>query len=79
MKERNRVKNPMFFDVEDVMLILGIKNTKAYDIIKELRKELVSKGYAEYPAGRIPKKYFCERYYLDLQDVEEMLRFNSEE
>jgi len=70
------VKNLLFFSVEDVKIILGIENTKAYDIIKELRKELVSKGYADYPAGRVPKKYFCERYYLELKDVEEVLQAN---
>lgn len=67
MSEHKRVKNPLFFDVEDVKTILGVENTKAYDIISTLRKELVSKGYASYPAGRIPKKYFCERYYLNVK------------
>lgn len=77
MSRSKRTKNPLFFDVDDVKAILGLENTKAYEVIGALRKELVSKGYANYPAGRIPKKYFCERYYLELEDVEEALRVDE--
>lgn len=59
-----------FYYVEDVMRILGVSRSKAYKIIQQLRKELVQKGYFEYPAGRIPKKYFCERFYCDMSDID---------
>lgn len=52
-----------FYNAEDIMNMLGVGQTTAYKIINQLRKELVRKGYAEYPAGKIPKKYFHERYY----------------
>jgi predicted transcriptional regulator len=59
-----------FLFVDDVMKIVGVSRSKAYKIIQQLRKELVQKGYFEYPAGRIPKKYFCERFYCDMSDIQ---------
>lgn len=51
-----------FYGVEDVMAILGIKQSKAYEIIRELNKELKSKGKITI-AGKVHKKYFEERVY----------------
>jgi len=53
-----------YYTVQDVMVILGCKRTKAQDAIRELNDELVQKGYMRYPRGRVPKKYFDERHYL---------------
>ena len=64
----------MFYGVEDVMAILGVKRTKAYEKIKELRSDLVKAGYIEPPAGRIQKKYFCERFNLNLKECEAFLK-----
>lgn len=57
------VTSVLFYNAADVKEMLGVGQTTAYKIINELRKELVNKGYAEYPAGKIPRKYFHERYY----------------
>ncbi len=56
-----------YYAVEDVMNLLGVKQSKAYDIIRSLRKELIDSGQLtkEYPAGRIPKKYFNGRCGID--------------
>lgn len=48
---------------KDVMEITGYKDTKAYDIIKELNNELKEQGYHIWRA-KVPEKYFKERYYL---------------
>lgn len=66
-----RVTAVQFYNAEDVMQMLDIGQTSAYKIINSLRKELVSKGYAEYPAGKIPKKYFHERYYCSAPSDQE--------
>ena len=66
----------MFYGVEEVIAILGVRRTKAYEIIRELREDLKSKGYIEPPAGRIQKRYFCERFSLDIAECE---RFLSEQ
>lgn len=51
-----------YYTVDDVMIILGCKRTKAQDVIRELNEELVEKGYRRWPKGKISKKYFEERY-----------------
>lgn len=56
-----------YYTAEDVMKLLGVKQTKAYDIIRSLRTELIASGrlIEEYPAGRVPKKYFNSRCGID--------------
>nr|WP_321026307.1 transcriptional regulator [Clostridium neonatale] len=51
-----------YLEVKDVMEIIGIKQTKAYQIIRALNKELNDKGYITV-AGKVPRKYFKEKYY----------------
>lgn len=65
---------PIYYTAQDVQEILGIKPAKAYAIIKELREELVKKGYANYPQGKVPKKYFNERYYMSEEVKENVLQ-----
>lgn len=61
-----------YYTVDDVMNLLGIKQAKAYNLIRALRKELIAKGYLieEYPVGRIPKRYFDSRCGIDKGTVE---------
>ena len=51
-----------FYTVDDIMSFLGVGQSKAYSIIRELNNELKSKGFITI-AGRVPKKYFDEKYY----------------
>ena len=53
-----------FYTVNDVMRILQVKESKAYKIIRELNRELEEKGYIVV-AGRISKRYFDEKVYLN--------------
>ena len=50
-----------FLTVKDLTEILGIKTSLAYNIIRKLNAELEAKGYL-VQRGRVPKKYFEERY-----------------
>ena len=43
-----------FLFVGDVMEILGISKSKAYEIIRKMNKELEAEGY-ETIAGRVPR------------------------
>lgn len=53
-----------FYTVNDVMRILQVKESKAYKIIRELNRELEEKRYIVV-AGRISKRYFDEKVYLN--------------
>lgn len=54
-----------YFNVKDVQALLDNCSTSfAYSVIQQLNNELKSKGYITR-AGRVPKKYFAERFFLD--------------
>ena len=50
------------YDCQDVMKMLGCKQTTAYRVIKHLRKELEDSGYMSPIAGKIQKSYFDKRF-----------------
>ena len=54
--------NEKFLKVDDVMQILGISKSAAYNIMRQLNNELKEKGYAVI-GGKISRKYFEERFY----------------
>ncbi|HCL4466794.1 TPA: transcriptional regulator [Clostridium botulinum] len=51
-----------FYRAKEVAEILDVSTTKAYRIIRQLNKELEAMGYITI-AGRVPIKYFKEKYY----------------
>lgn len=51
-----------YYTVQDVMKILGCKQTKAQEIIRNLNDEMVERGYMRYPKGKVSRKYFNERF-----------------
>lgn len=52
----------IYFDAEDISELLGVSKSKAYRIIRTMNVELSEEGYLVL-AGKIPKKFFAERYY----------------
>lgn len=48
--------------VKEVQEILGIKQTKAYAMIKLLNDELQAKGYL-IVRGKVPEEYLRDRFY----------------
>ena len=49
-------------NVRDVMAALGVSESKAYGIIKQLNSELSAKGYIVIP-GKVSRAYFEEKLY----------------
>lgn len=73
------VSNP-WYRVEDIMLIMDVGKSKAYEIINTLQDELVNtkipgknRCYAKPPAGRIRKDYFCEAYMLNPDECDALI------
>ena len=56
--------------VEDVMDILGIGQTKAYQIIRKLNDEIEAAGYFRPVGGRVSEAYFRERFYLNQNTID---------
>ena len=59
-----------FYRAKEVAEILDVSVTKAYKIIRQLNKELEAMGYITI-AGRVPIKYFKEKYYCQKLNVNE--------
>jgi len=57
-----------FYQVEDIMSILGVCRSKAYKVIQTLNKELQDRGYLTVP-GKVSKKFFKEKFYDDLEPI----------
>jgi hypothetical protein len=55
--------------VEDVMKALGIGQSKAYQIMKKINKELAAAGYVTI-AGRVSEAAFRERFYCGKAQAE---------
>lgn len=53
-----------FYSVREVMEVLGIKEAKAYQIIRKLNAELDGKGYLTVQ-GKINRRYFEERIGIE--------------
>lgn len=52
-----------FYNVNDVVDILGVSRPKAYAIMRQLNLELASKGYI-IVAGKVSAQYFDEKLYI---------------
>lgn len=51
----------MFYNVNDVMAILGYSRSKSYKVIAKLNRELEEKGKC-VRGGMVIKRYFDERF-----------------
>lgn len=62
-----RPENRSYYTVDDVMALLGVKETKAYDLMNKCRQELIESNQliSDYPRGRVPKRYFNQRCAID--------------
>ncbi|WP_304341116.1 transcriptional regulator [Metaclostridioides mangenotii] len=61
MTNSQSLSDKRFYTVTDVMGLLHVKESKAYDIIKDLNTELKAKDYYVVKA-RVPRKYFDKRF-----------------
>ena len=51
-----------YITANEIMEILGIGRSKAYDIVREMNQELENAGY-NVIKGNVPVRYFQKRYY----------------
>lgn len=52
----------LYLNVDDVMALLGVSKSKAYQIIKDLNGEMSAKGYLTVN-GKVNRRYLLERCY----------------
>lgn len=51
-----------FITAGEVAEIMGVSRTKAYQIVRDMNKELKSMGYITI-AGKCPIQYFQQKFY----------------
>lgn len=56
------MKQKYLMDVNDVMEELGVKRSKAYEILKELNVSLAAEGYKTM-RGKIPRAYWETKFF----------------
>ncbi|WP_195542857.1 ICEBs1 excisionase [Massiliimalia timonensis] len=59
-----------YLTAPEVAEILGVSNGKAYDVIRNLNKELEQGGYITV-SGKVPTKYFNEKFWGGIDEVTE--------
>ncbi len=58
------IQTKPYYTCQDVMELLGVSRSKAYQIIKSLRAQLIAEGKINsmYPSGKVPKKFFDKQF-----------------
>lgn len=56
-----------YYTAKDIMERLDVGRSKAYQMIRAVRQELIDDGRLTktYPEGRVPKKYMNEKCMFD--------------
>ena len=64
-KTATKTSRSIFYYYNDLMELLGCSRAHAYKVISQLNAELEKMGKITV-SGRVPKKYFHERFYADI-------------
>ena len=64
----NNMNEKIYYSAEDIAKMLGVSMGKAYKILREMNKDLASKGFLTI-AGKIPVEYFKEKWYGGAKEV----------
>lgn len=51
-----------YYDVYDVIKLLGVSKSKAYAVMRETNDDLEEQGYLVI-SGKVPARYFNEKWY----------------
>ncbi len=51
-----------YINANDIMDILGIGRSKAYEIVRQMNQELEADGY-NIIKGKVPVRYFQKKFY----------------
>ncbi len=54
--------NVPYITANEIMGILGIGRSKAYEVVRQLNEELEKAGY-NVIKGKVPVRYFQKKYY----------------
>lgn len=64
----------VIYGKEEITMILRCSDTYAYRTIRNLTIELEEKGFCTPCQGKIQAKFFCDRFGLDMEVCERLLK-----
>lgn len=67
----------IFVTKEDVAVLMGCKESKAYAMVREVNEEAKKRGKFPFPVGKANKYLFSEIYDIPIDDVNRVI--NEEE
>ncbi|MBO5597608.1 MAG: hypothetical protein J5943_03260 [Oribacterium sp.] len=68
----------IFVRIEDVMMILGCKKTKASECIRKTNAKAESEGKLAFTQGKANKYIFAELFDIPVEEINKVLDYNSE-
>lgn len=66
-----------YVDIEDVMILLGCRKSKASDCIRKINNRAREDGGMAFPAGKANKYLFSEMSKLPIEDINKVLEAND--
>ncbi|MCM1223748.1 MAG: hypothetical protein NC548_55785 [Lachnospiraceae bacterium] len=63
----------IFITPEDVGILLGCKQSKAYSIIKDVNECAKKKGKHPFPSGKANKYLFSDIYDIPIEEVDRVI------
>lgn len=61
----------MWLTAKEVMFLLGgVSRATAYKVMRDLGNEFEAMGKARPPAGKIQKRFFCEKFLFELSECD---------
>lgn len=65
LADKSNITKLQFYNVDDVVDILGVSRPKAYAIMRELNLELMEKGFIVV-SGKVSARFFNEKLYIGI-------------
>lgn len=62
------------FGAQEIAFLLHTSESNAYNPIRKLKAELNEMGKLTPAQGRIQARFFCERFGLDIEECQEVLK-----
>lgn len=68
-----RKSTRIFVTKEDVAVLMGCKESKAYAMVKEVNELAKKKGKLPFPVGKANKYLFSDIYDIPIEDVDRVI------
>jgi len=68
-----------YITIKDAMKLLGCKENKAYQTIREINKTAEESGMMKYEQGKASKYLFAKKFGIPMEVIEAVIEINNKE